>query len=309
MGRSTSATISQTLTAYAQGFSNSLDGLLGDFLAPEVQVSSTAGQYKIFNDLNSFTTYNTERAMGGDANRIKFSAADGTFNCAGQALEITVDQKEREDAGDSPLASQLLDQGKIKALLNATRLSHDKKIIDAILTATAAEADLGVWSNPDIDPIDQLDKVIDDLAIACGSFQGIRLAIGMTPWRTLRAHPKVKARCNGVQVGGITLEQLKGMLIFPVDIRAGMLVYNSAKLGQSVSKARMLGSNVLVTFASQSPTVYDPSGWKVFTTGSGRVDAVRTYTDQSERFDVHAIDWSEDVKQTSTIATKRLAIT
>jgi hypothetical protein len=99
------------------------------------------------------------------------------------------------------------------------------------------------------------------------------------------------------------------MLLFPVEIRAGMLVYNAARLGQTPAKARVLGNNVLLTFASQSPTVYDPSGWKVFTTGPGRVDSVRTYSDPSDRFDVHAIDWSEDVKQTSSLATKRLAIT
>ena len=282
---------------------------LAERLAPTVVVPGSSGQYKQFNDLNSFQLYNTARALGGEALRIEFAADDAFYNCKPQALEVTVDKEERNQAGEEALAQQLLDEGKIKALLNGAALSHVKKVTDAVIAAVAAEAGIGQWSNPDIDPIDQLDKVVDDIATACGSTDGIKVTMDLTSWRTLRNHAKVKARTVGVQVGGITLQQLNGMLAIPVDVAAYAISYNIAKLGQAQDKRRVLASNVLVTYSLPTPTQYDPSAFKTFTSGQGGVTSVRSYMAPSGFYDAHVVDWSEDIKQTSTIAAKRIAVT
>ena len=310
MPRAATAALNYQLTTFAQGHMNDLRRTmeLAERLAPTVSVPGSNGQYKKFNDLNSFQLYNTARALGGEALRIEFAATDEFFNCKPQALEVTVDKEERNQAGDLDIAQQLLDEGKIKALLNGIALSHVKKVTDIVIAAVPAEAGYGVWSNPDIDPIDQLDKVVDDLATACGSTDGVKITMDLTSWRTLRNHPKVKARLIGVQVGTITLQQLMQMLAIPVDVAAYAISYNIAKLGQAQSKARVLAANVLVTYGTASPTQYDPSAFKNFTTGQGGVTSVRSYMTPSGFYDAHVVDWSEDIKQTSTIAAKRLAI-
>jgi hypothetical protein len=310
MPRTATATLNYQLTRFAQGHSQDLKSALAEFLCPTVPVPGSAGQYKQFNDLNSFQIYSTARAIGGGATRISFDATDKFYNCQPQALEVTVDMKERDDAGvDNPMAQQLLDEGKVKALLNSTILSRDKKVIDAVIAALAAVAGRGQWSDPDIDPIDQLDEQLEALVTATGSSENIRMALGIGPWRKLRNHPKVKARCTGVQVGGISIEQLSAILMFPVQIRVGTLSYNENKEGKAASKKNMMSDNAIIVYGVPNPTAYDPSAFKLFTTGTGRVDSVRTWRDPSDRFDVHAVDWSEDVKQTSTAAAVRLAIT
>ena len=312
MSRSTSASLNYQLTAYAQGYMNDLGAALSlaERLAPTTPVPGTTGQYKIFNDKNSFQVYNTSRVLGGDPTRVEFSATDGTFNCKPQALEITIDQEERRQVGeDNSVGNQLLDQGKIKALINLAALSHSNKVVAAVLAGLTAVADRGNWSNPDVDPIDQLDEQLDILTKEVGSVQNLKLDMDVTAWRTLRNHPKVKARTSGVQVGGITREQLAGLLMLPVDFQVSSIVKNSAALGQPPSKARVLASEVILHYSVPSATQYDPSAFKTFTAGMSSLTAVRSYMSTNGFYDGHIIDWSEDIVQTSATAARRISVT
>jgi hypothetical protein len=314
MSRQSSAAINYVLTAYAQGLMQDImqAQAIVNAICPTVTVAGAAGGFKKFDDRNTFTVYNTQRGLGGSARRIEFNATDGTFNCHPQALEVTVDDAERElaDAGGTDLAQQLLDQGKIRALLNGTALSHVSKVLIYVAANTTAVAQRGNWSNADIDPVDQLDEQLDALSVDVGQTTGISVLLGVSSWRALRNHPKVKARCNGVQVGGISREQLAGMLLFPANIVIGALSKATNKPGQStVTKANVIGDNVYLSYSVPNPTQYDPSPFKCFTTGRGNIASVRTYRDDSARSDVHAVDWSEDLESTSSLSVRRLAIT
>ncbi|MEY4428710.1 MAG: hypothetical protein RLZZ182_1399, partial [Pseudomonadota bacterium] len=92
MSRTASAILNYQLTAYAQGYMNDLAGALtlAERLAPSTPVPGTSGQFKSFDDKNSFKVYNTRRAMGGDPVRVEFGATDATYNCQPRALEITI---------------------------------------------------------------------------------------------------------------------------------------------------------------------------------------------------------------------------
>lgn len=313
MSRATTAAINYVLTAYAQGFANDLlrQQEVVQALCPTVQVTGAAGGYKKFDDENSFRVYSTQRGLGGSAKRIEFNATDGTFNCQPQALEVTVDDHERAlaAADGGALSGELLDQGKIRALVNSTSLSHVDKIVAYVLANTTAVAGRGNWSDATIDPIDQLDEQLETVSTDVGSADNINLVLSTGAWRALRDHPKVKARTTGVQTAGISRDQLQGMLLFPVKVVVGAVSKLSSNMGQTKTKANVVGANAIITYSVPSPTQYDPSGFKCFTTGSGMVAAVRTYRDEKARSDIHACDWSEDIQKTSTLAVKRLAIT
>lgn len=312
-GRTSSASVNYTLTNYAVGLMNDLAKAreIVDALCPTVVVPGATGQYKTFDDVNSFTVYNTARGLGGVARRIEFAASDGSFDCKPQALEVTVDDHEREranGAANATLANELLDQGKVRALLNSTALSHAKKIVDFVGNNTTALANRGNWSNKDIDPIDQLNEALVDLVTAVGSAAGITFTIGLTALKVLIANDKVKARARGVRVGDVGLADVVNMLIMPVRPVVGVLSYNTAKIGQTASKSQVLGSIAYLSYSVPNPTAYDPSPFKVFTTGQNNIEAVRTYRDESARSDVHAVDWSEDMKATGSAAYKRFDV-
>ena len=88
-----------TLTNYARGIAQDLRSSLADFIAPEVIVTAATGQYKDFSDKNAFQILDTSRAVGGPARRLEFAATDPTYNCLPQALEIPIDDHERDEDG------------------------------------------------------------------------------------------------------------------------------------------------------------------------------------------------------------------
>jgi hypothetical protein len=323
LGASQAATLNIQLTDFAVGHMQDLEGglALGERICPTVRVSGTHGQFKRFDDTNAFQTYNTARALGGDPAVIEFGADDLYFNTKPQALEVKVDEEERRMAGnpngqDGGVANQLLDEGKIKALLNAAILSSVKKRVDFVLSKVTPQDKRGNWSNPDIDPVDQLDEQIDLLLGDVGSTGAIaplKVTMDLGSWRTLRSHPLVKKRLTGVQVSEISIDQLKAMLLVPVDLEIVKYVFIDAKPGQQAAaektgKKRILAGNVLIHIDSANPTIYDPSAFKAFTVGDSMITGVRSYLAPSGLYGGHFVDWSEDLQQTSTLSMRRLQI-
>jgi len=311
-----SATLNYQLTAYAQGLWNDLADVtkLAERLAPTTPVPGAAGQFKKFDDKNSFLPEKTARAQGSDPVLIGFAASDDTYACRPQALEVRVDKTELQAAGveGGDVANDLLDQGKIKALLNKAALSHVLDVCTAVIANTNAVAGVGNWSNPDIDPIDQIDAQLLQLTQDCGSTQNIKLTLDVASWNALRNHPKVKARAlfgAASALSSISTDQLNSALIFPCDIMVANIVYDQARLAQAANKARALANTCLLHYSVPGATLYDPSAFKAFTVGgAGFLGNVYTYQSLNNLWRGHLVDWSRDIKQTSTLSMRRLAI-
>ncbi len=300
------ASANPILTNYAIGLAQDLQSALAEFLAPTVVVPSTIGHFKKFDDKNAFQVYNTARAVGGTATRIEFEASDPTYNAKPQALEVTIDDAERDAAGDAdPLA---LEQSKVKTLVSSAVLSHESKVTAAVVNAVTAEAGLGVYSNATVDPIAEIDGVIEAITTATGMMPN-RMAIGIGAWRIIRNHAKVISRQQGASLIGTTTSQFALMLLNPgIDIRVGILSQDLTKFGNVKNAVNIMGAQLLIFIGSQSPTQYDPSFAKSFTGKRGGVTAVRQYRAESARSDVLATDWSEDIQITGTACGKRIVL-
>jgi hypothetical protein len=310
-----SATLNYQLTAYAQGLWNDLADVvkLAERLAPTTPVPGATGQFKKFDDKNSFIRPKTARAMGGDPNLISVAASDDTYACKPQALEVRVDLAEDQAAGNNggDVQVQLLDQGKIRALVNQQALGHVGDVVDAVVAGTAAEANIGDWDNPDIDPIDQLDAVLLALSKDCGSTQNIKLTMDVGSWNLLRNHPKIKTRTQFTQVQKLTGEQLASILIFPVDVMIANVVNDVAALGVAANKKRIMAGTCLLHYSVPNATLYDPSAFKAFTVGAAGsfIGNVRTYQAPNMLWRAHLVDWSRDIKQTSSLSMRRVDVT
>jgi len=310
-----SATLNYQLTAYAQGLWNDLGDVikLAERLAPFTPVPGATGQFKKFDDKNSFRRPKTARALGADPNLIAFAASDDTFSCKPQALEVRVDLAEDQAAGNAggEVQTQLLDQGKIRALMNQQALGHVGDVVDAVIAGTTAEANIGNWDSPDIDPIDQLDQVILALTKDCGSSQNIKLTMDIASWNLLRNHPLVKKRTAFTQVANLTAQQLAEILIIPVDLMIANIVNDTAALGQTPAKNRIMSGTALIHYSVPNATLYDPSAFKCFTVGAAGsfIGNIRTYQAPNQLWRGHLVDWSRDIKQTSTLSMRRINVT
>jgi hypothetical protein len=289
-----------TLTNYARGLSQDISATLANFLAPEVVVPAATGQYKNFDDKNTFQVIDTSRAVGGPAKRLEFASSDPTYNCLPQALEIAIDDHERDEAGEGdPLR---LEEAKTQTLVSSAVTSHEAKVF-AALTALAAAANITLASD---DPIAKLDEQIEALATDTGRMPN-RLVIGLPLWNKLRNNAKVIARFPGAASIGVSMAQFSSLLLNPsIDIRVGILARDTAKLGLTKANVNIVGQQLVIFHANASPTLYDPSFMKTFRLRRGGVDVVRTYRDDAARSDILAVDWSEDIRVTSPVCARKL---
>lgn len=295
------------LTNFAQGLMQDRTSALAEFLAPSVIVPATIGHFKKFDDKNMYQAVETARAIGGAAKRIEFDASDPTYNCKPQALEIAIDDAERDAAGTSdPI---LLEQSKSSVLVNTAVLSHEDKVLTAIKAGVAAVGGRGEFSNNDIDPIEQIDEQIEAIAAACGMMPN-RIVLGLGALRKLRGNAKVKARLGGVKVTGFSIQDIAACLLNPaIDIRVGVLVKDTKKFPVAKSANYIVGDECFIFYTSPSPSTYDASFAKTFRGGQGGVDSVRVYRAESNRSDILAVDWAVDVQVIASGMARRLSIT
>lgn len=306
MGKRSDYGMNPTLTNYATGVAQDKTSALAEFMAPTVPVGATVGKHKKFDDRNDFQVLDTERALGGPANRIEFGAEDADYNCRPHALEAPIDDAERDAAGDDQLG---LEQSKAATLVTSAVLSHEVRVHSKILAGVSAASGLGKWSQPDVDPVDEIDSLIEAIANETGRMPNA-LMFGLGAWRKFRGHPKVIARQPGATLQGLTPEAAGGMLLNPsIELRIGVLAGNAAKFGATRNVSNIAGLNVLVFYRSATPSLYDPSLAKTFRGNRGGIQSVRVYRADSNRSDMLAVDWSEDVQVVSAICGKRLAIT
>ena len=303
--RASASQVVTTLTNYARGVSQDRASALAEFIAPTVPVGAATGKFKSFDDKNAFQVVDTSRAIGGGAKRLEFAATDPDYNCQPQALEIPIDDFERELAGD---ADTELEQGKVDTLITSATTSFENKVFTIIKGAQAAAGGVGVWSDANNDPVDEIDAQIEAISTATGMMPN-RIVIGLSAWRIFRKHAKVIARQPGAQIIGVTLSQAAAMLLNPaIEIRVGILSKDLAKTGAAKNTANIVGGEVFVFYASPSPTQYDASFAKTFRTRNGGVDQVRKYRDEGSRSDIIAVDWSEDIQVVSPICGRRITL-
>ena len=184
---------------------------------PRSSSPAATGQYKSFDDKNTFQVADTSRAVGGPAKRLEFAASDPTYNCLPQALETAIDDHERDEAGESdPLR---LEEAKTQTLVTSAVTSHEVKVF-ATLGDLAAAANITLASD---DPIAKIDDHIEALARDTGRMHN-RLVIGLPLWNKLRNNEKVIARFPGAASVGVSMAQFASLLLNPsIDVRVGIL--------------------------------------------------------------------------------------
>jgi len=305
MSKLGTSTYKETLKQYAAGVAQDVKSALADFIAPRVPVGVAQGMFKKFDDKNAFQIYDTARALGGAATRMEFEATDGTFNCRANALELPIDDQEREAAGS---ADQALEESRVRTLVINASLAREKKVFDLVKSGVSASLTRAYSSSSDLDPVDDIDAQIEAIAGATGLMPN-RMVIGLGAWRILKNHASVLKRQQGVTDKGVSLAGFAAMLLNPqIDIRVGVLGFDANKMGKAASKGNIVGSEIFVFHGNDNATQFDPSFAKTFSIGSNSVESVRTYREERNRSDILAVDWSEDVQVVSTLCARRITV-
>lgn len=304
-----SSTVSQTLTSYARGIFPNLiaaqDPIISR-MAASLPPGPATGKYKEFSDKNAFQAVQTARAIGGPAFRLEFLATDKDYNCKPQALELPIDDHERDEAGEMDAA---MEEAKTRTLLTTAAMSH---VNDVVTVAKAGLAAAGTpdWSTPSSStPVTHIDAQIKAIAEDIGMFP-TDIIFGLSAWAAFRASAQVKEAFPNASVVGVTPEQAAGILLNPgIRIGVSTSIRDTVRMGGTKATANILGAEVFIFYTSPTPDQFDASFMKVFSTGRNQIQSVRKYREESCRSDILAVDWSRDIKVTSTISARRLTAT
>jgi hypothetical protein len=181
-------------------------------------------------------------------------------------------------------------------------------VFTAIAAGVSAAGGVGNFSSPDIDPVDQVDSVIRTIANACGRMPN-RVVFGLAAWASFRSHKKVIARQPGAALIGLTAGQASALFLNPgMELRVGVMVYDTTKFPKAKSTSNIVGGEIYIFYANQSPDLYDPSFAKTFMGPNGGIESVRTYRDEAARSDVVALDWARDIQIVNSAACARITV-
>lgn len=295
-----------TLREYAQGAAQDMTSAVADFLAPTVEVGTSVGKYKEYDEKHRFRIPQTERALGGRATEIGFDATDATYNCEHHALDFPVDLlEEQETEGLENIFSEAAD---ICAEVGA--LAHEKRVIDAALDSIGAGTALSIGTSDD--PVDQLDEVILDIIKAAkyGALMGVGVLFGAGAWRKIKNHPEVRKRFTGggsKMLATPTLEEFQSMLIAQSESMVSLLVSDTAPEGKPADADFLLNGDIILFARRPNPTRRDPSFMKTFRL-RGQWMVPGSYQREDGRAEVAKFDWSADVKVTNSTAGVRKTV-
>lgn len=293
------------LTNFAHGIAPDFSSSLAELLAPQCVCPAAAGQYVKFDDDEAFRYINTRRAQGGDMAMIDMPTDSPEFACSPHALGIPTDRFEYERVGEAGI--QMLRESKIRTLVSRNALSREQRVFAAYEAGTTPESGPGAWTDPTVDPIDELDEIVCDLATQTGQSR-IELVLALDALRQLRKHPLVKARFPGIDVLSITAKRIAELLVIPVTPHVAMLPIVFEKTGKAGNKTTIGASKVYALISQANPSPFDPSAAKTFTTRKGQVDGVG-YVEKPPFAEVNFMAWSEDIRMTGAKCVKRIDVT
>lgn len=273
-----------------------------DFLAPPVLVNTLKGNYKTFADKAAFQTYEAKRATFGPTKRIFFDAADNEYSCEPRALEVVIDDNEIAANGDKIL----LYQAKLQCLVSDVLKSHEKYVMDQARTVSAIGG-AGVWSTNSA-TVYPVKEIMDAMNTICLNTSRIpnRILMGWGSFNYFVNHVNVKNFFPGAAM--ISPATVAGLFqSMGLQFEVGTVGYDVNQLGLTKSGANIVGSDVFIFYADQTPNVYDASALKTFTLSSGITDIV-DYRDETNSGDIIKIKWNVDTKVTSTVSIARIVV-
>ena len=313
MSRLSDISSSPTLKEYAQGAAQDAIMPVADFLAPTVEVATSVGRFKRYDEKHRFRIPNTLRTLGGRATELRFEATDATYNCEPHALDYPVDNLEQLEAEG---LEDMLREG-VTAVAEVAALSHEATVIDKALAAVGAGTSK-VW-NASADPVMDIDDAILSVIRAAryGSLMGVGVLFGATAWSIFKNQASVRGRFvvgNGSGKGSGKLglavpteESTSQMFVGTPDVKTSYMIYDTAPEGKEADIRFMLDNTILVFARKETPSRRDPSFMKTFRL-MNKFMVPGSYVRDDGRVEVAKFDWSEDVQVTNSDACIRLNV-
>lgn len=243
--------INPQLTAIAIAYKNPL--LIADRVLPRAPVAKESFKYLRHHTGDGITIPNTMVGRRGRPNEVEFSATEQSESVGSYGLEFSVPYDDIENAKDPNLNYDPLAKA-TEFTSDLVALDREQRVANIVFnTATYAAGNVttlsgaGQWSDGTSDPVRALLLAMDGMIVRPNI-----AVMGRAAATQLQMHPKVVAAvyagAGNAAVGGIVGIDALATILGLQEIIVGEAHVNSAKPGQTVSRARLWGKHVALLY-------------------------------------------------------------
>lgn len=235
-------------------------GLIGDMIAPIVEVNKQSGAVIEFSQADLLRIEDTKRAPGVEAKRIVVSVSSQVYYANNYALKMGVTIEDRANA-DAIYASRLF-EGRAQILTDHLALDWENRVAALVTSASNVGSSASVssiWTGSGADPLADINTGIDNVTFATG-YRPNSAVMGLKAWNAFRRHSTVRNLIFGLNNGGgyPNTDQVKNLLqLDQVLVGAGFKNTAQEHIGKSMSD--IWGPNVLIYYANPNPRQDAPS--------------------------------------------------
>ena len=163
-------------------------------ICPVAPTGALAGRYATFNDHQDFAVTDAKRVAGGPTATAKFAGKFNDYTLQPNALKIGIDLEiELPMAGANGKA---VERAKTRTLMAQAIGNFANDAYTILKAGRSAHATLGKWSDPNVDPIDQIEAAAIEIYEATGMWPN---KVDITPqmWRYLKKNALTLKRFGG----------------------------------------------------------------------------------------------------------------
>lgn len=303
------------LTNMSIAHRNKDDFYIADRVFPQVPVQKQSDIYPVFNRGYFFADEGDRmvRAPGTRAASTGYAVdLTNTYRCINYAIGAEIPDELRGNA-DSPID---LDLAATYLISDIQKIRRERAWAADFMTTgvwtgqadQTGDVDFTKWNDyAGSDPFTDLENAMDSIEAAVGERPN-KLTMGAIVWRRLKHHPDFIDRIKGGATTGnpamLTKQQLAGMLELD-EILVARAVFRSSNEGASLTLARIIDDDALLTFTPTSPALFTPSAGYTFywqpLTGGG-IEFMRSGRENRER-----VDWKETHSYFDQVAVEPLS--
>ncbi len=245
--------IDAALTNLSVGYRN--PAFIADLLAPVVAVRKQSDKYFIHDTAReSLRASNDRRAPGAEANEVNFAISSDSYYCEDHALTSAIPDEERDNA--DPAIQPSIDRteflrGKID--LNKEIELSGMLTDSGVITQNATLAGDSQWSDPDSDPIGEVEARKGTIMAAVQAMPNT-LVLPYEVYARLRNHPRVLDRLSH-HAPGVLNEQAMAQLFDVERVLVARAFKNTANPGQAPSMSYVWGKDALLAYVPARPAL------------------------------------------------------
>jgi len=277
--------INPILTTHVQGYKQA--GLTGNVLFPRVPVEISGGQILEFGK-ESFKLYNARRAPGAGTKRIQFGYLGKPFALLNDALEAPVPREYLRDASQVPgidLGTRAVNLVMRPILLglevDQAALALNAALYDANHKVALAGTDK--WSDPDSDPIAQMEDYREAVRASTGVYPNV-LQLSALAFSALKTNVKVREQFKYTSADSITKEML-----------AKLFNLEKVEVGEAVSAddagvfTDVWGNNAVLAYVPQNPSGMEEPSYGYTYTMAGHPLVEEPYYDNNAKSWIYGV--------------------